>query len=208
VMAAEFGGMPVSNANFSEWKRGGYQDWLAEQESLSGVGFMLEEAREFEKLGEEDLMERLALWLSVRCAIEARKQRAPGADPALGMFGRLCRGLAALRRGKHTERRVELDEARLELEKTRLDLSMGPNSKKMEKLFWEWTERPDIKKKLFGEPMSQEERAQAYYKEFGLKWNPYAKTPEMMPPEQRAEYERRKNGPPQPPEPPEPLPEL
>jgi len=161
VLSAEFGGKPISDSNMTEWKTGGYRDWLIEQESLSEVKQLLEETGQFEKLGPKDLTQRLALWLSVRCAVEARKQREAGTDPDLATFGRLCRGLSALRRGEHSAKRLDLEE-------TRLELNQGAGSKKLEKMFWEWTERPDIKKKLFPRPLSRKEQMRRIKMVYGI----------------------------------------
>jgi hypothetical protein len=168
VLAAEFGSQPVSEPNLSQWRKGGYREWLLAQESLSEVRLLMEEAGELEKLGSGEFTQRLTLWLSVRCAIEARKQRQAGADPDLAAFGRLCRGLTALRRGEHSARRLELEE-------TRLELSQGAGSKKLEKLFWEWTMRPDIKQKLFPKRLTSEERDEQFRMIFG--WVPDAASP-------------------------------
>ena len=34
IVAAEFGGKPIREQNLSEWKQGGYRDWVAQQEAL------------------------------------------------------------------------------------------------------------------------------------------------------------------------------
>src|SRR5258707_3596455 len=34
IAAAEFGGKAIREQNLSEWKQGGYRDWLAKQEAL------------------------------------------------------------------------------------------------------------------------------------------------------------------------------
>jgi hypothetical protein len=34
VLAAEFGGARVTQQNLSEWRKGGYRDWEAQQEAL------------------------------------------------------------------------------------------------------------------------------------------------------------------------------
>ena len=38
VVKAEFGGRPVRAQNLSEWKQGGYRDWLAQQEAIAVAG--------------------------------------------------------------------------------------------------------------------------------------------------------------------------
>ena len=46
VLKLRFGGRPFSEQNLSEWKQGGYQDWLKLQESLYLVQRLAEQAED------------------------------------------------------------------------------------------------------------------------------------------------------------------
>ena len=37
VLAAEFGGRAITEQNLSDWKQGGYQDWLRQKESRQRI---------------------------------------------------------------------------------------------------------------------------------------------------------------------------
>src|SRR5512141_522847 len=48
VLKLRFGGRPISEQNLSEWKQGGYQEWLKLQESRYLVQHLSEEAEDLE----------------------------------------------------------------------------------------------------------------------------------------------------------------
>jgi hypothetical protein len=53
VLQGQFGGRPISEQNLSEWRQGGYQDWLRHQETCELVGRLTEEAGDLEGVTDE-----------------------------------------------------------------------------------------------------------------------------------------------------------
>ena len=153
LLRQKFRKEPISQQNLSRWVQKGYRDWLRKQEAFEQMRQSMEEPGRFDEGGAGNLTERLAQWLAMRCLIEAHRLEEAGADPDLGVFGRLCRSLTSLRRGDHSVRRLDIEAARLKLEE-----QTRPGSKRMEELFWEWTQRPDIREKLFPKPPTPEEQ--------------------------------------------------
>src|SRR5436305_4811887 len=49
VLAEQFGGSPVTEQNLSEWRRGGFQDWLKRAETRDLVGELVEECKDLGK---------------------------------------------------------------------------------------------------------------------------------------------------------------
>jgi hypothetical protein len=47
VLATHFGGHAISAQNLSEWKKGGFEDWLHEQETRDRIRILLEDSAEF-----------------------------------------------------------------------------------------------------------------------------------------------------------------
>ena len=61
VLAASFGGRPVSEQNLSEWRAGGYLDWQRHQETLELAQRMMEEGDDIERLSKKGpLTDRMA----------------------------------------------------------------------------------------------------------------------------------------------------
>src|SRR5439155_9583204 len=61
IVATEFGGRAIREQNLSEWKQGGYRDWLAKQEALGIAERLGEDATEWNAEGRASLTETLAL---------------------------------------------------------------------------------------------------------------------------------------------------
>ena len=49
VLAEEFGGRPINEQNLTEWKQGGYKDWLRHQEARAWVRRLAEESANLEE---------------------------------------------------------------------------------------------------------------------------------------------------------------
>ena len=69
VLAADFGGRTITEQNLSDWKQGGYQDWLRQKESRQRIDQMEEQAHALTLCGEEGaLSDRLSALLTAEVA--------------------------------------------------------------------------------------------------------------------------------------------
>ncbi len=55
VLNAQFEGRPISEQNLSEWRNGGYLDWLRHEEARGFVQNLVEQAAELRETGSQDL---------------------------------------------------------------------------------------------------------------------------------------------------------
>jgi hypothetical protein len=69
VLATDFGGRKISEQNLSEWKAGGYRDWLARQETLSQARELAADANELTAATDGRLTDHLATVLAARYAV-------------------------------------------------------------------------------------------------------------------------------------------
>jgi len=53
LLDGQFGGRPITEQNLSEWRQGGYQDWLRHEENCALVGRLAEEADDLAALAED-----------------------------------------------------------------------------------------------------------------------------------------------------------
>lgn len=119
VLAEEFGGRPISEQNLSEWKQGGFEDWLRHQETREWVRTLADESADLE----EDAGDvSVADWLSAPLAVALGRwihELATGAqnDPKQrkGLIA-LAREVTELRRSDHKAERLRLDRERWEAE--------------------------------------------------------------------------------------------
>ena len=120
VMAAEFGGRPIREQNLSEWRQGGYREWVAQQEALEMAGRLGEEAAELRQKG-GDLTEHLALRLTARYLAASRKLSEGEDGPDLALLRQFCSDIVALRRGDHQAERLRIERERMTMEWKRLE---------------------------------------------------------------------------------------
>jgi hypothetical protein len=124
IVREQFGGVPVSKQNLSEWRAGGYQDWLRREESLGTVRELMEREEGVNAAANE---EDLGDWLSVALSLELVKTTeallAEKTDPheRWKLLREILPQLAVLRREDHRGRRVRMAEERWERETERLD---------------------------------------------------------------------------------------
>src|SRR6266853_4950456 len=64
IVAKEFGGKAIREQNLSEWKQGGYRDWLAKQEALEIAERLGEDAAEWAREDRAPLTDTVAHWLA------------------------------------------------------------------------------------------------------------------------------------------------
>jgi hypothetical protein len=66
VLAEEFGGRPINEQNLSEWKQGGFEDWLRHQETREWVQNLADESADLEQIAGDF---SVADWLSAPVAV-------------------------------------------------------------------------------------------------------------------------------------------
>lgn len=112
VLADEFGGREISEQNLSEWRQGGYQDWLARQETLACARELAGDAEELAEAADGSLADHLAVVLSARYAALVSGWDGE-MDDAFRRQTRalraLCQDIVELRRGDHCAERLRLD---------------------------------------------------------------------------------------------------
>lgn len=128
VLAGQFGDRPITEQNLSEWRQGGYQDWLRHQESCEQVRRMAEEADDLEAVadevaGEVAVSDRLAPILAAELARTAKALLEEDTTPPehWRRLQEVLRELSDLRRHDHRAARLRRDQAVWEREEERLD---------------------------------------------------------------------------------------
>lgn len=126
VLAREFGGRPIREQNLSEWRQGGYREWLLQKEALDGVGKFREEAAELRGSGRDGegqgggLIEDMAVWILARLMAALRAQKDDGSGPDFRVLRQVCGDVVALRKGEHQAERLRMERERVAIEWERL----------------------------------------------------------------------------------------
>src|SRR6266446_5849331 len=144
VLQTHFESRVINAVNLSEWKNGGFREWQQQQLALQFV----ENLNDENALGHKDLAgpltAKLAQWVAVHLAAAAQAlvSHEQNSETRWLRLRELCAHISRLRRGDLVSERLSLDREWLALEKLNTD-------HEREKEFWKWTERSDIREKLF-----------------------------------------------------------
>jgi hypothetical protein len=152
VLAEEFGGRPISEQNLSEWKRGGFEDWLRHQETREWVQKLADESADLEEVAGDFAVTD---WLSAPLAVVLGRwihELTTGAqndtNQRKGLLA-LAREVTELRRSDHRAERLRIDRERWEAEQ------QEKRDKELEKLREEAEAAEDYVRFLFAEAKSQ-----------------------------------------------------
>jgi hypothetical protein len=144
LIAEQFEGRALTKQNLSEWRHGGFRDWLTRQEARDFFD-SLEPASNSEPDPNTAYITKLLRWLLLQYAASATAI-ADDDDP-LSRWSRLrelCADVARLRRSDLYSQFLDIERHRLALDKTN-------TIAEKEKQFHAWAKREDILAKLKAE---------------------------------------------------------
>jgi hypothetical protein len=136
VLAAEFDERPINEQNLSDWKKGGYEDWLRHQERRAFVRSLAEEAGDLEEAaGKTTISHRLSSILAAELAslLSLMLEESKGTSERFERMKEVIRELSQLRKEDHQAGRLGLELERWEIERNRLFEEDTDRLKKKEK---------------------------------------------------------------------------
>jgi len=164
MLAELFGGRPINEQNLTEWKQGGYQDWLRDEETRERVQRLAERAQDLDDAADGlEISDRLASILAAELADAAQKLDEI-ADPKerWRQLQEILRELWRLRSEDHQGKRLQMQQEQWERAMERED---SENERRFEK------EEKDRLVNLFFAKQSQRLTAEALGGgEYGEKW--------------------------------------
>jgi hypothetical protein len=133
ILKTDFEERPVSEQNLSEWKQGGYSDWVLQQEALDLVRHMDADADELNQASKVRLTDLLTQRLAAGYVIAAKALGRSNEEGEIDLkiLRELCGDIVALRKGDHSAERLKLERERLDFERDQL-------RELREEEFWEW----------------------------------------------------------------------
>lgn len=145
MLALEFGGRPISEQNLSEWKQGGYGEWLVHRDALERARNLAADAGEL-TVAAGALADHLAIVLATRYAAAlARWDGNPNRTSAQNIrtLRALCQDIVELRRGDHSAARLKVEQEWLELERSK-------DEERIQERFEKWVLQPEVRNRIFG----------------------------------------------------------
>lgn len=118
VLGVYFHDQPITASNLSDWRQGGYQDWLRNQEGRAFARDILAEAEELEdEVAGSRLTDRVTEIAALSLIRLLRKAQAEEGPCGRAAVIEIIRELQRLRRGDHAMARVQMKEQRWEAER-------------------------------------------------------------------------------------------
>jgi hypothetical protein len=164
VLERDFEGRPINEPNLTEWKQGGYRDWLVKQEALSQAGELAADAEELTEVAQGRMADHLATVLTARYAGVLAAWNDEDGDELkrkLHPLRDLCHNVVELRRGEHDAARLKIEQARLERGRDRTEQDLIGQ-------FIEWIEYPKVRDCVCAEDVNPKERRRRLRELFGL----------------------------------------
>jgi hypothetical protein len=170
VLAADFDGRPLSEQNLSQWKAGGYEDWLTRRETLDQSRELTADYRELAATTDGKLTEHLTTVLTARYAAalaEWDKQTTGTFQDKLRTLHSLCQDIVKLRRTDHYATRLnfEVKQQNGEEEKTEMEILAR---------FKEWASIEEVRDWICKDWVCLEERERQLMEFYGYEEPPAA----------------------------------
>jgi len=122
ALQRDFKGRPVTEGNLSEWRKGGYCEWLAQQDALDNIGELSAVAGELASAAPAVLADRLNTLITIHYAgklIALNSAPDKNLDPREMIE---CSRIAVeLQRGLQNAERIKIEQQRLELDRTKTE---------------------------------------------------------------------------------------
>jgi hypothetical protein len=115
LLASDFDGIPISKQNLSNWRQGGHQQWLLQQEGRQMVRDLVENGKELaDDAGGAELAGQLTLVMVAQLAASAQAELAKLEDPGkrCARLQEILGTLARVRRQDHSAARVAIEQER------------------------------------------------------------------------------------------------
>ena len=164
ALTREFGGRAISKQNLSEWKQGGYGDWLTRREALVHVRELVADAEELTDAAAGALADHLATVLSARYAEALAGWNGEVTDEfrrKLRSLHGLCQDIMELRRGDHSAARLKIEQKRLERDREKTEAEIVEH-------FERWAQNPKVRDLICSDRLTPEKRAWLIRRIFGV----------------------------------------
>jgi hypothetical protein len=112
ILAAEFGGKAIREQNLSEWRKGGYREWLAHQEALEVAEKIAQDVIDWDAKNVAPLTDTLSFWVASRYAVKIRRVLEAKGTESWRLLRQMCADVVELRRGDHSAQRLVLERER------------------------------------------------------------------------------------------------
>lgn len=170
VLDEDFEGLLVTDQNLSEWRKGGFAEWLARREKLEATKELSQFAANVAKAGNGSLSEGAAAILAGKLLelLEGLGDEKPTAET----LDALTLALSRLRAGDHNAEKLRLTTLRLDQTAELLELERQKFQRTTCELFMKWREDERARNIADGPGTNEDKINQLGQEMFGELWQP------------------------------------
>jgi len=152
ALQRDFDGRPISEVNLSEWRHGGYCEWLAQQDALDNIAELSAVAGELAAAAPGRLVDHLTTLITTHYAGKLiALNSAPDKDLDPREMIECSRIAVELQRGLQNAERIKIEQQRMELDRTKTEKDI------IEHLL-PWIEYPKVRECICDETLTPHER--------------------------------------------------
>ena len=118
LLAAEFNSHPINRQNLSEWRKGGYRDWLVRQEALQFMQNIETDTTVAAQPLNANITDKLARWLALQYAAAARSLHCDNPKSNWNRLREFSSDICRLRRGELHAQHLQIKRDWLSFEQT------------------------------------------------------------------------------------------
>ncbi|MDR3404929.1 MAG: hypothetical protein P4L99_20665 [Chthoniobacter sp.] len=147
LVQTQFDGYPIREQNLSQWKKGGYRDWVHLQQALELARHLYEGTDELSAVQKDPrrLSEVLALWTASRYTVSTREIADTKGREGWQRLREMCTDVIKLRRIDQHAERLELQRGRLALQEKQFEFTREQATKKEAREDWAaWSDEKRI----------------------------------------------------------------
>ena len=158
VMAQYFNGRPLRQQNISEWKQGGYRDWLHHRQLLEQKRELAADAKDLSDTasGLPDSLFGMLTLDYTDLMMNGDKETPEEFEQRRKRLSLVSHDIARMHRCHINTRRVEVQEARLERDEEKTE-------EQLHFKFMEWVENPAIRRACILEPMEANRQTRQHF---------------------------------------------
>jgi hypothetical protein len=168
ILQRDFGARPVSDQNLTEWKQGGYVDWLSHKERLDEVRELVANAADIAQATQGQMSDHLAAALAIRYTQALASWDGEETEVFRRTMQNLhhaCRDICNLRRGDQAA-------ARLALEQQWVEATRAQTGEEIVTHFQQWASIPQVREILLADSIEETQRRERITEIFGLAPDP------------------------------------
>jgi hypothetical protein len=137
LLAEKFAARPITDQNLSEWRQGGYEEWLTEQNVLAFAKDLTAHRDELQNIAPgQTVADHLAAAVAFRYAAILAAQGSTLDESALAQLrslGKTCQAVVQLRRSEQNAARLKIETERWELARPNLAAENAEHLKRLQR---------------------------------------------------------------------------